>query len=35
MISLTDEEEEEIAIYTSSLISKYNRNQTNGLTYIS
>lgn len=35
MIPLTDEEEEEIAIYTSSLISKYNRNQTNGLTYIS
>ncbi|MCR5641221.1 MAG: DUF4352 domain-containing protein [Lachnospiraceae bacterium] len=35
MVSLTDEEEEEIAIYTSSLISKYNRTQTNGLTYIS
>lgn len=35
MIDLTDEEKEEIAIYTSSLISKYNRNQTNGITYIS
>ena len=35
MISLTEDEEEEIAIYTSTLISKYNRNQTNGITYIS
>ena len=35
MIPLTEDEEEEIAIYTSSLISKYNRNQTNGITYIS
>ena len=35
MISLTDDEAEEIAIYTSSLIAKYNKKQTNGLTYIS
>lgn len=35
MITLTDEEEEEIGIYVSSLIGKYNRNQQKGLSYIS
>ena len=35
MIALTDGEEEEIAIYISSLIGKYNRNQQKGLSYVS